>query len=232
MVLYVGDDWSESHHDIHLMDEDGQRLATKRLPEGISGIAALHELLAEHASGTGDVVIGIETDRGLWVSALVGSGYQVYAINPLSVARYRDRHHVGGAKSDAGDAKVLADLVRTDRHNHRPIAGDSERVTALQILARSHQQLIWDRTRQSNRLRRSLLEYFPAAVWRRSPSSAHGDAVGVLAKAPSPAQAARLSTAQIRSALRRGGGGSATSIAVPRRFATCCGPASSRHRRR
>ncbi len=204
MVLYVGDDWAEDHHDVHLMNEQGQQLAARRLPEGISGIATLHQLLAEHASGASDVVIGIETDRGLWVSALVGAGYRVYAINPLSVARYRDRHHPGGAQSDAGDARVLADLVRTDRHIHRPIAGDSEQVTALRTLARSHQELIWDRTRQTNRLRRSLLEYFPAAV-EAFPELAHGDAVSVLAKAPSPDQAARLSTSQIRSALRRGG---------------------------
>ncbi len=66
------------------------------------------------------MVVGIETERGLWVQALIAAGYQVYAINPLSVSRYRDRHNVAGAKSDPGDAKVLADLVRTDRHNHRP----------------------------------------------------------------------------------------------------------------
>ena len=119
MVLYVGDDWAEDHHDVHLMDESGERLAARRLPEGVAGVTALHGLVAQHAAGPGDVVIGIETDRGPWVSALVAAGYRVYAINPRSASRYRDRHHVGGAKSDAGDARLLADLVRTDRHNHR-----------------------------------------------------------------------------------------------------------------
>ena len=85
----------------------------------------MHELIAEHAEDPAQVVIGIETDRGLWVDALTAAGYQVFAINPLAAARYRDRHHVSGAKSDASDAKLLADLVRTDRHNHRRIAGDS-----------------------------------------------------------------------------------------------------------
>ena len=94
-------------------------------------------------------MIGIETDRGPWVSALVAAGYRVYAINPRSASRYRDRHHVGGAKSDAGDARLLADLVRTDRHNHRPVAGDSDEAGAVRILARAHQQLVWDRTRQT-----------------------------------------------------------------------------------
>ena len=141
MALYVGDDWSEDHHDVQLMNEAGERLAARRLPEGVKGVATLHELIAQHASDPGEVVIGIETERGPWVWALLAAGYRVYAINPRSAARYRERHHVGGAKSDAGDAKLLADLVRTDRHNHRPVAGDSDEAAAVRILARAHQQL-------------------------------------------------------------------------------------------
>ena len=95
------------------------RIVARRLPEGVEGITALHELVAGHASGPHEVLVGIETDRGPWVRALLAAGYRDYAINPRSASRYRDRHHVGGAKSDAGDAKLLADLVRTDRHNHR-----------------------------------------------------------------------------------------------------------------
>lgn len=125
-MIFVGDDWAEDHHDVYLMDEAGQRLATRRLPEGLSGIRVLHELIAAHAEEPEQVMIGIETDRGLWVAALAASGYQVWAINPMAAARYRDRHHVSGAKSDAGDAKLLADVVRTDRHNHRQIAGDTQ----------------------------------------------------------------------------------------------------------
>ncbi|NOX29513.1 MAG: IS110 family transposase [Actinobacteria bacterium] len=204
MTVFVGDDWAEAHHDVHLMNNAGVRLAARRLPEGLDGIAALHAMLAEHASDPGEVVIGIETERGLWVQALLASGYQVYAINPLSVSRYRDRHNVAGAKSDPGDAKVLADLVRTDRHNHRPIAGDSDDVTGVKVLARAHQNLIWDRTRHTNRLRNDLREFFPAALVAFE-DLAHRDAVAVLAKAPSPDQAARLSITQIRSALKRGG---------------------------
>ena len=145
MTLYVGDDWSEDHHAVQLMNEAGERLAARRLPEGVAGVAVLHELVAEHASDPGAVVVGIETDRGPWVTALLAAGYRVYAINPRSAARYRERHHLGGAKSDAADAKLLADLVRTDRHNHRPLAGDSAEAAAVRILARAHQQLIWDR---------------------------------------------------------------------------------------
>jgi transposase len=161
-------------------------------------------LLAEHADEPDQVVVGIETDRGLWVTALSAAGYQVYAVNPLAVARYRDRHHLSGAKSDASDAKLLADLVRTDRHNHRPIAGDSADAEAITVLARTHQSLIWTRNRQTNTLRSALREYYPAAL-EAFEDLAHGDALGVLDRAPTPEQAARLSLSMLQSALKRGG---------------------------
>jgi len=203
-MIFVGDDWAEDHHDVHLMDEDGQRLATRRLPEGLPGIRALHELIARHAEEPEQVMIGIETDRGLWVSALAASGYQVWAINPMAAARYRDRHHVSGAKSDAGDAKLLADLVRTDRHNHRQIAGDTPDAEAIKVLARSHQSLIWARTRHANMLRSGLREYYPAAL-EAFDSLSGGDALAVLGRAPTPEQGARLSLAKIGSALKATG---------------------------
>jgi transposase len=203
-VIFIGDDWAEDHHDVYLMDEAGKRLAARRLPDGLIGIRQFHELVAAHAEDPQQAVIGIETDRGLWVGALSAAGYQVYAVNPLAVARYRDRHHVSGAKSDASDAKLLADLVRTDRHNHRPIAGDSAEAEAIKVLARAHQSLIWARTRHSNILRSALREYYPAAL-AAFEDLAHGDAVGVLGRAASPEQAAHLSLTAIQSALKRGG---------------------------
>ena len=203
-MIFIGDDWAEDHHDVYLMEEDGARLASRRLPEGLTGIRQLHELIAQHVEKPDQVVIGIETDRGLWVGALVAAGYQVYAVNPLAVARYRDRHHLSGAKSDASDAKLLADLVRTDRHNHRPLAGDSADAEAIKVLARAHQSLIWTRTRHTNALRNALREYYPAAL-EAFDDLAHGDALGVLGRAPTPEQAARLDRAAIQSALKRGG---------------------------
>jgi transposase len=132
-MLFVGDDWAEDDHDVYLMNDTGARMASRRLPEGLAGIGRLHDLIAEHAEDPAQVVIGIETDRGLWVDALTAAGYQVFAVNPLAAARYR--YHISGAKSDASDAKLLADLVRTDRHNHRRIAGDSDAVEAIKVLA-------------------------------------------------------------------------------------------------
>ncbi|SEB69267.1 IS110 family transposase [Rhodococcus koreensis] len=203
-MIFVGDDWAEQHHDVHLMDDTGRRLSARRLPEGLAGIRALHELIAEHAADPGQVVVGIETDRGLWVQALTAAGYQVYPVNPLAAARYRDRHHVSGAKSDAGDAKLLADLVRTDRHNHRPIAGDSPDAEAIKVLARGHQNLIWARTRQTNMLRSALREYYPAAL--EVFDDLHDrDTLAVLGRAPTPAEAAHLTLPAIRSALKKAG---------------------------
>ena len=167
-------------------------------------MARFHQMVAEHASDPAEVVVGIETDRGLWVGALVAAGYVVYGINPRAVSRYRDRHSLGGAKSDRGDAKVLADLVRTDRHNHRPVAGDSPESDGIKIVARTHQNLIWARTRHTNQLRNALREYYPAAL-ETFADLAHSDAVAILGRAPTPALGARLTLPQIRAALKRGG---------------------------
>ena len=204
MIIFVGDDWAKDHHDIHLMDADGAKLASRRLPEGLAGIRSFHELVAAHSEEPSQVVIGIETDRGLWVEALAAAGYQVFAVNPLAVARYRDRHQVSGAKSDAGDAKLLADLVRTDRHNHRLLAGDSPAVEAIKVLARAHQNLIWARTRHTNAMRSALREYYPSAL-EAFDDLADRDALAILGRAPTPVQAAHLSLSKIRSALKAAG---------------------------
>jgi hypothetical protein len=211
-MLFVGDDWAEDHHDVEVQDEDGRRLARARLAEGVAGLSRLHELIAEHLTDeevdarTGfvahNVMVGIETDRGPWVSALVAAGYQVFALNPVQVARYRERHGASGAKSDRGDAHVLAEIVRLDRAHHRPIAGDSPRVEGLKLVARSHQAFIWDRTRHFQRLRSALREFFPAAL-EAFPDLMAAEALELLERAPDPARAARLSRSKITAALTR-----------------------------
>jgi transposase len=206
-VLFVGDDWAEDHHDVEVQDQTGRRLARARLPEGVAGVARLHELIGEQLPEDAQpdrVAIGIETDRGSWVQALIAAGYTVYAINPRQVARYRERHSNSGAKSDAADAHTLADMVRTDAHQLRPMAGDSEQAQAVKVVARAHQTLIWDRHRHMLRLRTALREYFPAAVEAFTDLTAP-DALELLAKAPDPQQAGRLSRAQITAALTRAG---------------------------
>jgi transposase len=206
--LFVGDDWAEDHHDAGVMDGTGRRLAKARLPEGVAGIARLHAMiggqLGEDADeeDAGQVAIGIETDRGPWVAALITAGYTVFAINPLQASRYRERHGVSGAKSDAADAHVLADMVRTGSCQLRPVAGDTAQAAAVKVVTRTHKTLIWERTRHVQRLRHALRDYFPAALEAFEDLDAP-DALELLARAPDPQSAARLTTAQISAALKR-----------------------------
>jgi transposase len=203
-LIFAGVDWAEARHDVHVEDDQGRRLAAGKLADGVEGIARFHDLVARHAEDPGEVVIGIETDRGLFVAALIAAGYQVFAVNPMSVSRYRDRHASSGAKSDPGDAKVLADLVRTDRHNHRPAVPDSDLAEAIRVLARAHQSMIWNRRRQANQLRSALREFYPAALAALDDLTS-AEALQVLKAAPEPALGAGLSKTQIAAALRRGG---------------------------
>ena len=202
--VFVGHDWAETHHDVYVEDGDGGRLGRARLPEGIDGVARFHELVAPLVDDPAEVVIATETDRGLFVGALVAAGYTVLAVNPMSVSRYRERHSTSGAKSDPGDAKVLADLARTDRHNHRPVAGDSDLAEAVKVLARAHQSLIWSRQRQLNQLRSTLREFYPGAL-AAFPELGSSDALAVLAMAPTPSRGRALSRSKIAGGLRRAG---------------------------
>jgi transposase len=202
--VFVGHDWAENHHDVFVEDGAGRRLGGGRVPDGVDGVARFHELVAGLVEDPAEVVVATETDRGLFVGSLVAAGYTVLAVNPLSVSRYRERHSTSGAKSDPGDARVLAELARTDHHNHRPIAGDSELVESIKVLTRAHQGLIWTRQRQLNQLRSTLREFYPAAV-AAFPELGHSDALAVLAVAPTPSLGRLLSLSKIAAALRRGG---------------------------
>jgi hypothetical protein len=202
--VFIGHDWAEIHHDIYIEDADGKQLAKARVPDGIEGISRLHELVADTGAEPAEVVVASETDRGLFVGALVAAGYEVLAVNPMSVARYRERHSTSGAKSDPGDAYVLAEIARLDRHNHRQIAGDTDLAEAVKVLARAHQSMIWTRQRQTNQLRSTLREFYPAAL-DAFDSLTSTDALAVLAIAPTPTLGRGLSRSKIASALRRGG---------------------------
>lgn len=204
-MLFVGDDWAEDHHDVELMDRVGHTLAKARLPEGLVGIARLHALIGEQLGENAEeveVLVGIETDRGPWVAALTAAGYTVYAVNPLQAARYRERHGVSGAKSDAADAHILADMVRTDAHQLRSVAAESSAAEAVKVVARTHKTLIWERTRHTLRLRHALREYFPAALQAFDDLDAP-DALELLGRAPDPASAAKLTRSQISAAFQR-----------------------------
>lgn len=211
MVLFVGDDWAEGHHDLEVHDSEGRVLARRRVEEGIVGLAQLHELVARFLGdedGPAQVVIGIETDRGPWVQALLAAGYVVFAVNPKLAARHRELVSLSGAKDDKTDARTLADMVRTRRHMLRPVTPDSEVAAAVKVLARAHQSLIQERTRHMLRLRSALREYFPAALvaYQQGTLTLTGaDVLALLVKAPTPATAAKLTIAQITAALNAAG---------------------------
>jgi hypothetical protein len=205
MRLFAGDDWAEDHHDVEVMDEAGKVLARRRLPEGAAGMAALHAVVGGLLGEDDDdpeVLVGIETDHGPWVTALVAAGYRVFPVNPLQSARFRARYAVSGAKSDAGDAHVLADMVRTDAHQLREAAGDSPEAAGIKVLARAHKTMIWNRTRETQRLRHQLLQYFPAALEAFGDLDAP-DVLELLARAPDPALARKLTRAQVSAAMKR-----------------------------
>jgi Transposase len=216
-VVLAGNDWAEDHHDVELMDAAGRTLARARLSEGAAGMARLHALIGEHCGADDEEVTvraGIETDRGLRVTALVASGYEVFAVNPLQAARYRERHAVSGAKSDAGDAHMLAGMVRAGAHQLRLVAAGSQQAQAVKVVARAHKTLIWERYRQLERLRCQLRDFFPAAL------DAYGalgldsaDMLELLAKAPDPASAAKLTR---RRSARRSNAGTAAMSPVRR----------------
>ena len=222
-MLFVGNDWAEAHHDVEIVDQEGRVLVRRRLPEGVAGVGALHELVADHlgeADEPGQVLVGIETDRGPWFQALVAAGYTVYPINPLQVARYRERHGVAGGKSDPGDAHVLAEIVRLDRAHHRAAAGDSELAEQVRLAARAHQTMIWTRQRSTNTLRSLLREFYPAALVAFGDDLAGREEVsGCLCKrfVGSEAQDGRYGEVWGSEATCGGGGGSAPRSGLPGR---------------
>jgi transposase len=207
LEIYCGIDWAERHHDVAVVDQAGAVLGRRRISDDLAGFTELTALLAEHAGDAFTAIdVAIETDRGLLVAALRAAGHRVYAVNPKAVSRYRDRHAVSGAKSDPGDALVLAHLLRTDRDQHRPLAADSELGQAVSVLARAHQDLVWARQQDTNRLRSLLREYFPAAL-TAFPDLATKTALIVLAAAPTPTATATLTRANLVALLHSAGRG-------------------------
>lgn len=138
MNLFCGIDWAEDHHDVAIIDDTGRVLARARIGDDAAGFAQLLSLLAE----AGDIPenptpVAIEIDHGLLIASLRATGRMIYPINPLSASRYRSRHQVSGAKSDAADAVLLANILRTDASAHRPLPADTELAQAVRVLARA-----------------------------------------------------------------------------------------------
>jgi transposase len=202
LTVFCGIDWAENHHDVALVDEHGQLLAKCRIGDHAAGLRALLELLAEHGDNATNLIpVAIETGRGLSVASLRATGRPMHAINPLAVSRYRERHTVARAKSDHADAVVLANILRTDAGSHRLLPSDTELVQAIAVLARGGQDAAWNRQQIANQLRSLLREYFPAAieVFKEQKSGlASAEARTLLAAAPTPALAGKLTKGRLR----------------------------------
>ena len=205
-MIFCGIDWAEQHHDIALVDDEGTQLAKRRIGDDAAGFAALLELLAEHGDQPDNrIPVAIETSRGLLVAGLQATGREVYVINPMAAARYRERTTTARSKSDAVDALMLANVLRTDRHQHRPMPADSDVVKAVAVLARAGQDATWSRQQISNQLRSVLREFYPAALQAfqvKHIGLASPEARAVLTAAPNPAAAAQLSKARLNSLLK------------------------------
>lgn len=203
-MITCGIDWAEGHHDVALVDEEGKIRARVRVSPDVAGFGSLVELIAEHGGSPAATPVAIETDKNLFVVALVGAGFTVYPINPRAVARYRERHNQSGGKSDPGDALVLAHVLRTDRQMHRPLPNNSKQAQAVKVLARQHQEAIWAWHQTLSRLRSVLLDFYPQAV-RAFPNLKHHAATAVLTAAPSPAAGEALTRQRVIVLLRRSG---------------------------
>jgi len=205
-VIFVGIDWSEEFHEVELQAGSGRVLKRLKLRVDLAGLTRLQEVITDAAEEPSQVVVAIEASHGLLVNALVASGYRVYDINPLTAARARQGESPAGSKSDAGDAHLLANLVRTKRQDLRPLAGDSEQAQAVHIRARSHVRAIRHQQRLRNQLRSSLAKFFPGALplLGDEPEELR-DALAVLTLAANPVQARRLSLNKLRASLARHG---------------------------
>ncbi len=207
--MFCGIDWAERHHDVAVVDDTGTLLAKARISDDAAGYSKLLDLLAEHGdSPETPIPVAIETSGGLLVAVLRTGDRKVFAINPLAASRYRDRHGVSRKKSDPGDALVLANILRTDMHAHRPLPADSELAQAITVLARAQQDAVWSRQQVANQVRSLLREYYPAALHAfqgKEGGLTRADARTVLTLAPTPAKAAKLTLAQLRAALKRSG---------------------------
>lgn len=209
MDVFCGIDWAEGHHDVAIIDNTGKLLAECRIDDDLDGYQLLLDLLADHGdSAETPIPVAIETSRGLLVATLRTGARQVFAINPMAASRYRDRHGVSRKKSDPGDALVLANIVRTDMPMHRPLPADSDLAQAIAVLARAHQDAVWNRQQIANQLRSLLREYYRAALetWRHKAGGlTRPDARKILAAAPTPTEAAEVALWKLKVTMHNAG---------------------------
>ena len=165
MSVYMGIDWSKKKHDLAILDEGGKVIAQALIPHQKSGFRQLDETRAAMKVGVDACLVGMETAHNVLIDYLWGQGYhQVYVVPPTVVKSSRGRYGNSGAKSDKMDARLLADIVRTDRSRLQPWRPD--RMLTRQIRAKVGLvgYLTKSIRRTSERLRANLLRYYPGAL--------------------------------------------------------------------
>lgn len=201
-MFNIGIDWASDHHDIAIVDDSGHKVSAFRIPHTRQGLDTLRDKLRELSISTGDkdkIIIGIETSRLLLVDFLLNEGYEIYAINPKAIDRYRDRYTSSQAKSDTFDAEVIAHALRTDRDRFRSLKPDSDLLRELRILVRDCRRFIRTKTLFLNQLRACLRDYYPVALELFS----EFDSSAALEFLKSYPQATRVPAKKIEKLLRR-----------------------------
>ena len=197
----AGLDWASDHHDVCALDAAGRRVAEFRVAHTAAGLAELRQRLAK--LGPVDAVrVALERPSGLVVDTLVEAGYVVVPIHPNALKASRPRYTRSGAKSDALDAYILADLLRTDGHRFRPLVAPSDATRALRAASRTRDDLVATRVQLANQLRSLLESFWPgaAAIFADVDSPI---ALAFLDQYPSPEHAAALGEKRLARFLTR-----------------------------
>jgi transposase len=198
---FAGIDWASEQHRACLLDAEGERVAERDVAHDGAGLQELCSWLLERTGARAqEIAVAIEAPRGPVVEGLLERGFQVFAINPKQLDRFRDRFSMSGAKDDSRDAEVLGHSLCTDRQAFRRLAIDDPLVLELREWSRIYEELKQEQNRLTNRVRDQLWRYYPQAGELGDPSA--NWFLDVWEKAPSPAQAARVSEKTIARILK------------------------------
>lgn len=162
--IYVGIDWADDHHDVHITNDAAQVLASFAIPHSYEGMEELKKRLGEFCSAPERILVAVESHRGLLLYSLLEAGYRVYSINPKAMDRYRDRYRMSSSKSDPQDAMVLANILRTDLHLYKPLPQEVLADERLQRLTRAHKSLTQEKVKLINQLTAELKSYYPVVL--------------------------------------------------------------------
>jgi transposase len=161
---FAGLDWASRTHAVCIVDEHGAIAEQFEVSHDAAGLVEAMRKLKRYASADGLVPVAIERPSGLLVDTLVDAGHPVFPVHPNAVKAMRPRYRSHGAKSDASDAYLLADALRTDGHRFRRLAPQSDAIRALRALVRGRDDLVATRVEMANQLRSLLDSFWPGAA--------------------------------------------------------------------